>query len=263
MKISILTISRISCSLFLFMLVGPLAMAQRKSDLIEEIDSLRAQVRELERSVSEAQASDKAAQAKAASYEAQVTELKDANATLMANLGSFANVSNKKEDALSKALESLNAKERQLKGIEGSFSANDSTIIVLLNDAKRTLGPDAKLKVAAGSLVISGSLSSLFGSDNGTELTPEGNTWAERVAALAKAHPNLGITVEGLSMTGDMTLAANQATAVMNTLQGTYEVSESRLQSRARDGNFSEGVDILLHPNYREFYQMVKDEVKR
>ena len=140
-------------------------MAQRKSDLIEEIDSLRSQVRQLERSVSEAQASDKAAQAKAASYEAQVTELKDANATLMANLGSFANVSNKKEDALSKALESLNAKERQLKGIEDSFSANDSTIIVLLNDAKRTLGPDAKLKVAAGSLVISGGLSSLFGSD--------------------------------------------------------------------------------------------------
>jgi len=64
-------------------------------------------------------------------------------------------------------------------------------------------------------------------------------------------------------MTGDMTVAANQATAIMNTLQGTYEVSEARLQSRARDGNFSEGVDILLHPDYRRFYQMVKDEVKR
>ena len=258
-----LTMKRITGLLFLLLFVGPLAMAQRKSDLIAEIDSLRSQVRQLERTVSEAQASDNAAQAKAASYEAQVTELKDANATLMANLGSFASVSNKKEDALSKALESLNAKERQLKGIEGSFSANDSTIIVLLNDAKRTLGPDAKLKVAAGSLVISGSLSTLFGSDTGTELTAEGNTWAERVAALAKAHPDLGVTVEGLSMTGDMTVAANQATAIMNTLQGTYEVSEARLQSRARDGNFSEGVDILLHPDYRRFYQMVKDEVKR
>ncbi|MGB5314967.1 MAG: hypothetical protein WBN56_03125 [Robiginitalea sp.] len=263
MKTATLNFSRIFCLLSALLLAGPLAIAQRKSDLIVEIDSLQAQVRQLERSVSEAQASDKAAQAKAASYEAQVTELKDANATLMANLGNFANVSNKKEDALSKALESLNAKERQLKGIESSFSANDSTIIVLLNDAKRTLGPDAQLKVAAGSLVISGSLTSLFGSDNGTTLTAEGNTWAERVAALAKAHPDMGITVEGLSMTGDMTLAANQATAVMNALQGSYEVSESRLQSRARDGNFSEGVDILLHPNYRKFYQMVQDEVKR
>ncbi len=263
MKTTTHTCSTFYCVLVACLLIGPLAMAQRKSDLIVEIDSLQAQVRRLERSVSEAQAGNRAAQAKAESYEAQVTELKEANATLMTNLGSFANVSNKKEDALSKALESLNAKERQLKGIESSFSANDSTIIVLLNDAKRTLGPDAQLKVAAGSLVISGSLSTLFGSDTGTTLTEAGNTWTERIAALAKAHPGMGITVEGLSMTGDMTLAANQATAVMNALQGTYEVSETRLQTRARDGNFSEGVDILLHPDYRKFYKMVQDEVKR
>jgi hypothetical protein len=249
--------------LLAFLLVGPLATAQRKSDLIAEIETLQTQVRDLEKSVSEAQAREKASEAKASSYEAQVVELKEANATLMQNLGSFANVSNKKEDALSKALEALNAKERQLKGIETSFSANDSTIIVLLNDAKRTLGPDAQLKVAAGSLVISGSLSSLFGSDTGTALTESGSVWAERVAALAKAHPELAMTVEGLSMTGDMALAANQATAVMNALQGAHQVPESRMQVRARDGNFSEGVDILLHPDYRKFYQMVKDEVKR
>lgn len=263
MKTAALKSSSVWCILVVLFMVGPLAMAQRKSDLIVEIDSLQSQVRRLEKSVSEAQASDRAAQAKAESYEAQVIELKEANATLMTNLGSFANVSNKKEDALSKALESLNAKERQLKGIETTFSDNDSTIIVLLNDAKRTLGPDAQIKVAAGSMVISGSLSTLFGSDTGTTLTEAGNTWTERIAALAKAHPRLGITVEGLSMTGDMTIAANQATAVMNSLMGTYEVSESRLQTRARDGNFSEGVDILLHPDYRRFYQMVQDEVKR
>jgi outer membrane protein OmpA-like peptidoglycan-associated protein len=262
MKTSIPNIVSALCFLLVFLLVGPLVMAQKKSDLIVEIDSLQAKVRRLEKSVSEAQSSDKASQAKASSYEEQVIELKEANATLMANLGSFANVSNKKESALSTALESLNAKERQLKGIETAFSANDSTIIVLLNDAKRTLGPDAQLKVAAGSLVISGSLSTLFGSDTGTTLTEAGNTWAERVAALSKAHPAMGITVEGLSMTGDMSLPANQATAVMNALQGKG-VSESRMQSRARDGNFSEGVDILLHPDYRRFYQMVQDEVKR
>lgn len=263
MKTAILKFSPVQCILFALLMVGPLAMAQRKSDLIVEIDSLQANVRRLEKSVSEAQASSRAALAKADSYEAQVAELQEANATLMTNLGSFASVSNKKEDALSKALESLNAKERQLKGIESAFSANDSTIIVLLNDAKRTLGPDAQLKVAAGSLVISGSLSTLFGSDTGTTLTEDGGTWTQRIAALAKAHPGLAVTVEGLSMTGDMTVAANQATAVMNALQGTYEVPESRLQSRARDGNFSEGVDVLLHPDYRRFYQMVQGEVKR
>ncbi len=235
---------------------------QRKSELLDRIDSLQAEIRQLQTTVSQAQAKEKASLAKAESYEAQVVELKDANATLLKNLGSFADVSNKKSDALTQALASLNAKEQQLSGIVETLGSNDSTIIALLNDAKRTLGENARLKVAAGSLVISGGLTELMGSDTGTEVTEGGKQMLERVAALINAYPNLAVTVDGLSMTGDMVLAARQATEVMNVLQSEFSVPESRMRVRARDGNFSEGVDILLHPDYRRFYSFVKEEVK-
>jgi len=248
--------------LFGFLILPQGMLGQRKSDLLARIDSLQSEIRQLKTEVSEAQAKEKASLAKAESYETQVTELKNANATLLQNLGSFADVSNKKSDALTQALSSLNAKEQQLKGIVETMGSNDSTIIVLLNDAKRTLGENARLKVAAGSLVISGGLTELFGSDSGTEVTEGGKATLERIAALIAAHPGLAVTVDGLSMTGDMALAARQATEVMNVLQSDFSVPESRMQARARDGNFSEGVDILLHPDYRKFYSLVKADLK-
>ena len=237
-------------------------LGQRKSELIARIDSLQSEIRRLQTDVSEAQAREKASLAKAESYETQVIELKNANATLLKNLGSFADVSNKKSDALTQALTSLNTREQQVKGIVETLGSNDSTIIVLLNDAKRTLGQNARLKVAAGSLVISEGLAELFGSDTGTEVTGEGKAALERIAALIAEHPGLVVTVDGLSMTGDLSLAARQATEVMNVLYSDFSVPESRMRVRARDGNFSEGVDILLHPDYRNFYSLVKEDLK-
>ena len=248
--------------LFLLLVLPQGIYGQRKSDLLDRIDSLQTEIRQLQTSLSEAQAREKASLAKAESYELQVTELKDANATLLKNLGSFADVSNKKSDALTQALASLNAKEQQLSGIVASLGSNDSTIIALLSDAKRTLGESARMKVAAGSLVISGGLTELMGSDTGMEVTEEGKAMLGRVAALINAYPDLAVTVDGLTMTGDMVLAARQATEVMNVLHSEFSVPESRMKARARDGNFSEGVDILLHPDYRKFYSFVKEEVK-
>lgn len=257
------TLFKLQTALLLIILLGTsLAHGQRKSELVAEIDTLRARLMRTERSLSEAQAREKASLAKAESYESQVNELKDANATLLKNLGNFAEVSNKNTSALNQALGSLNAKEGQLRAMTESLSRDDSTLIALLTDAKRTLGPDAQLKLAGGSLVISGSLEQLFGSDTGTELTEGSGMWLERVSQLVTAHPELAVTVEGLSMTGDIALAARQGTAVMNALRDTYNLTTSRMVCRGRDGNFSEGVDILLHPDYRGFYNSVKSQMK-
>lgn len=262
MKISAKTLATICLFLLLFSAPWHQASGQRKSDLIVQIDSLQSQVRALQTSLSESQAREKASAAKASSYEVQVNELKEANATLLQNLGNFADVSNKNSEALNQALASLNAREQELKGIVEIMSSNDSTIIALLSNAKGTLGESTGLKVAAGSLVISGGLTELFGSDTGTTLTEGGKAWLERVSALIKAYPNFGITVEGLSMTGDINLAATQATTVMNALQADYGIEDTRMRATGRDGNFSEGVDILLHPEYRKFYAHVKNQLK-
>jgi hypothetical protein len=246
----------------MFLLGTFTTQAQRRADLIQQIDTLQAKVRSLQTSLSESQAREKASLAEAASYETQVNELKDANATLLQNLGNFADVSNKSSQALNQALASLNSRERQLKGIQETMGKHDSTIITLLTDAKRLLGESARLKVASGSLVISAGLTELFGSDTAKQLTEGGGAWVARVAELARLHPEMGLTVEGLSMVGDLDLAAEQATAVMNALNTSLALPATPVFSRGRDGNFSEGVDILVHPNYRQFYQTVRQELK-
>ena len=87
--------------------------------------------------------------------------------------------------------------------------------------------------------------------------------WLEGIAALVNAHPELSLTVEGLSMTGELSTAARQATSVMNILRESHGVPAERMSARGRDGNFSEGVNILLHPDYRSFYASVKSEMKQ
>lgn len=239
------------------------ALGQKRSELMTQIDTLKARLARTETELTQAQKQQKASQAMAESYEVQVNELKDANATLLQNLGNFAEVSNKNTSALNQALSSLSAREGELKSIVETLSRNDSLIIALLTDAKQTLGPEARLKVSGGSLVISGSLDELFGSDTGTSLTPKAATWVEGVGNLMRAHPSLGVSVEGLSMVGNLSLAAQQATAVMNALRGQPGLENAAMSALGRDGNFSEGVDVVLHPDYKAFYQTVKSQMKR
>ncbi len=238
-------------------------VGQRRSELQTQIDTLKARLSKTESQLAQAQKQEKASKAMAESYEVQVNELKDANATLLQNLGNFAEVSNKNTSALNQALASLSAREGELKSIVETLSRNDSLIIALLTDAKQTLGPEARLKVSGGSLVISGSLDDLFGSDTGTSLAPGAATWVEGVGNLMRAHPSMGVSVEGLSMVGNLSLAAQQATAVMNALRGQPGLENAAMSALGRDGNFSEGVDVVLHPDYKAFYQAVKGQMKR
>lgn len=257
----------VSVFLLLFLLIGPLgtesAVAQRKSELLKTIDSLESRALRAESALSEAQRKEKASTAKAEEYEAQVTELKDANATLLANLGNFAQVSNKSTASLTKALSALEERENQLKGIIESLNRNDSLVFTLVSDAKQTLGPDTKISVSGGGMVISRSLTDFFGSDTGTTVQGGMQSWLEGVAGLAQKYPEMQLTVEGLSMTGEFDIAANQATSVMNMLSGSFGLDPSRISARGRDGNFSEGIDIFFHPNFRSLYVQVKSEFKQ
>lgn len=235
--------------------------AQRKSDLIAEIDDLRTQLDSLSTELLESKKSERVAVAKAESFESQVTELQDANNTLMKNLNSFAEVSNKNSSIVNSAMASLEAKEKQLKGIKDAIATNDSTTIVVLTNAKQTMGENAKIGVSNGAVVISSDLNSLFGSDTGDKLTSNAVAWVEKVANILKANPKTAVTVEGLSMTGDLNIPAQQALSVANKLK-ELGVEAERIVSLGRDGNLKEGVQVSIHPSYSDFYLMVREEMK-
>jgi outer membrane protein OmpA-like peptidoglycan-associated protein len=236
--------------------------AQRKSDLIAEIENLKSQKDSLKSVIRDSQKNESVAKTRASSFETQVAELQEANSNLMANMSNFTTVSTKNSEIATSAMESLHAKENQLKSIKNSIASNDSTIIVVLTNVKQTLGENAKIGVSNGAVVISSDLDSLYGSDSGTELTPEAEIWAEKIANVLKANPTTAVDIEGLSMTGDLNLPAQQAVALSTLLQSKFAIDPERITTLGKDGNLKEGIRLKIHPKFDDFYLMVREEMK-
>lgn len=249
-------------SLFLIIYTSLTLQAQRKSELIEKIESLRSQLDSVKSEVLDARTNEKVAQSRAASFEAQVSDLQTSNNTLMSNLTNFTAVSNKNSDIANSAIESLQATESKLRSIKNAIASNDSTIIVVLTNVKQTLGEDAKIGVSNGAVVVSSDLASLYGSDSGTTLTPEAEAWTEKIANVLKAHPTTAVDIEGLSMTGDLNLPAQQALALSTALQSKFAIAPERITTVGKDGNLKEGVQVKIHPKFNDFYVMVREEMK-
>ncbi len=248
----------------LILLLGltTLVHGQRKSELLEQIDTLKSELRSAKDSLAQLQRLASANKAKAATLESQNAGLRDANATLLKNLNGFAEISSKNTETVNKALASLKEKEQQQKFITDTFSQNDSTAIVLLTKGKQTLGEGAKLGVSNGAIVIANSLASLFGSDVGVTVGADANEWLTRVAGLLNEAPDRDVIIEGLNITGEFDLTLQQVAAVAATLIKDHGVAAERIRTSVKDGNFKEGINIRLAPSHRGFYDKVKENFK-
>ncbi len=248
---------------FLFILCCSTALqAQKKSDLIYEVDILKKKLAKVKEALFEAQKNEKVAKIEAESFKAQVTELQDANTSMMKSLTSFTEVSAKNSDNMNKAMESLKEKEQQLKGIHELLAKNDSTALIVLTNAKQTLGEDAKIGVSNGMVIISSDLQTLFGSDTGTTIKKDAEPWVEKIGQILIANPGMAVTIEGLSMTGNLELPAQQAAAISSAFQ-KLSIAPERITALGKDGNLKEGVVIKIHPKYDEFYLKVKESMKQ
>lgn len=254
MKIKLLSLVLILCC------VANL-QSQKKKELIKEVATLKMQLDSADSKVADARKKEKVAQTESESYKAEVIELQNANATLLKSLTSFTEVSSKNSSNFNKAMESLNAKERQLKDINDAIASNDSTVLVVLTNAKQTLGEGAKIGVSNGMVIISSGLAALFGSDTKSTLTAKAVPWVEKIGQILTANPQMAVTIEGLSMTGNLDLPAKQALAVSTALQG-LSIAPERITALVKDGNLKEGVVIKIHPKFDDFYRMVKDNMK-
>ncbi|EAR01484.1 hypothetical protein [Maribacter sp. HTCC2170] len=253
---------RILLSILFLTITSTVLHAQRKSDLLAEIDALKMELDSTKAVVTEAKKNEKIGMARAESFEKQVQELQDANSTLLKNLNSFASISNTNSENLNKALAKIAEKENQLKTINDALASNDSTALVVLTNAKQTLGENTKIGVSNGSVIVAAKLESLFGNTTGTDVTTEGSAWLEKIAGILNANPKVSLTIKGLSMTGELVLAANQASAIGDILQGQFSIDPSRIDSLGKDGDFKEGITLVLHPNYSQFYDMAKESIK-
>lgn len=252
---------KISLSLILILTISLMAQAQKKSVLIAEIAALKIQLDSVNSEVFDARKNEKVAKIKSESYKEQVSELQDANATLLRNLTNFTAVSSKNSSNFTRAMESLNRKERQLKAINDAIASNDSTALIVLTNAKQTLGENASVGVSNGMVIISSNLATLFGSDTESTITTEAEPWIQKIGQILTANPNMAVTIEGLSMTGNLDIPAQQASAVSSALQ-RLAIAPERITASGKDGNLKEGVVIKIHPNFDQFYAMVKENMK-
>ncbi|QCX00028.1 hypothetical protein FGM00_07910 [Aggregatimonas sangjinii] len=234
---------------------------QKKSELLTKIEVLKFERDSVKALVADAERNERLSTARAKSLQSQVTELQDANASLLKNLNSFATVSTKNSENVNLAMASLQVKEAQLKGINDAIAKNDSTAIVVLTNAKQALGEDAKIGVSNGAVLISTDLTSLFGSDSETTISTEAEPWIQQIGQILKLNPEMAVTIEGLSMTGDLNLPAQQSAAVGSALQ-KLEIDPDRITTLGKDGNLKEGIVIKIHPKYDDFYMMVKENMK-
>jgi hypothetical protein len=235
---------------------------QKKSELISQNQELKFQLDSVNRIISDAKRNERIGLQKAEELQSQVTELQDANATLMKNLNSFATLSSQNTANINKTLETLERKEAQIKSIIGGFASADSTALVVLTDAKRTLGENAKVQVSEGVVIISEKLDFFFEDGLGNNLLETSKELLGKVGQLLNANPNAAITVIGMNITGELHLGLNQAVAIANQLIVQNGVDGSRLQVKAQDGGFKEGIQIRIHPDYKAFYTKAKADMK-
>ncbi len=248
--------------LILLLVITTSAFSQRKSELFAEIDTLKSKISEVEQELAKAKREISSSNAEAEALRSENASLRDANATLLGNLSNFSELSKQNSDNVDRAMEALARKERQLSGINDMISANDSTAIVSLTRIKQTLGENAKVGVEAGVVVISNSLNTLFSSDTSAELTKEGKTWLAGVADVIKSNPNFKAEVEGLNITGEFGPTYNQVAAVASELVTVLEIPAESIAISAKDGNFKEGINIKLQPDYKGFYAKAKESAK-
>lgn len=236
--------------------------AQKKSELIEQNQELKFQLDSVKRIVNTAQHNEKLGLLRADEMQVQVTELQDANATLMKNLNSFATLSSQNSENINKTLATLKRKEEQMKGIIDGISSNDSTAVMILTNAKQTLGENANVNVANGTVIISEKLEFFFSNGLGTNVSSESKAWLENVSKVINANPKSIITVASLNITGELDLALQQASIVASMLIKDYGVKGDQINAVGADGGLRESIQIKLQPDYKAFYNMAKGEVK-
>jgi len=243
--------------------------SQKKKDLLEEIDQLRKELTSTKGALAESRKVEKVSESKVKTMEAQVNDLKETNATLLANMNSFTELSNKKATNLQTSQEIIKSKDDQLNAINNAITSNDSINLAVFSKLKNAIGGD-NLKINNGTIYIMLPNTTLFGaSDKSYNVDSKAKPTLEKIANVLNSETSIGIIVEGNSnalKTNNWDLSARQAASVVNMLQSDYKVNPKRMEALGKSEYNTEGIEtvtrIIIDPKFDTFYSLVKDNMK-
>jgi len=237
--------------------------AQSKKELQAEIAQLQTQLAGKDSVIIAAQKEERISAARAESFEKQVGELQDANATLLNNLKIFTEASSRRSDNISKTLESLREKEAQLKFINDELSKNDSIALLLITEFKQSLGESAQMKVSQGGVSLPLSQEFLVGDDeSAATLTAEASDYLSKVGQTIKKHGSWEFDLisqeNGII---DPPERDAQIAAILQIISQETGRNALTISPKRRDGLIN-AFEIRLHPRYPEFYMAVRKNIK-
>lgn len=253
--------------------------AQKKKDLLAEIDKLRQEINTVKSELHESRKKEKVGLSKVQSLENQVNDLRETNASLLANMGNFTELSKKKAQNLEKSLETIKEKDLQLNTVNKAISSSDSTRLAVLtlfkNNLKGAAANEASIGVKKGTIYITLANSFLFGNDDNTTVTDKAKVTLESIANTINSTPDLSIYVEGNSnaiefknktIKDNWDLSSLQAAEVIRTLQNKYKVDPKRIDLIAKSEYGSESIEtstrIAINPKFDHFYNTIKESMK-
>ena len=250
--------------ILLMVLIGANTLqAQSKKELQAEISDLKARLVQKDSVINNTRKEERISAARAESFEKQVGELQDANATLLNNLKIFTEASSRRSDNISQTLESLREKEAKLKLINDVLSKNDSIALLLITEFKQSLGESAQIKVAQGAVALSMSQEFMVGeNESDTTLTAEASDYLKKVGQVLKRHASWEFDLisqeNGII---DPPQRKNQIEAILAIINEETGVSPMTVNQKRRDGLIN-AFEIRVHPRYPDFYMAVRKNMK-
>ena len=249
--------------------------AQKKKDLLDEIDKLRNELRSTKNDLAQATKEISVAESKVKSMETQVKDLKDTNESLLANMGSFTELSKKKAENLEQSLKSIQEKDKQLNIINDQITKRDSVNLAVLTLFKNKVGGEANITVKKGIVYMVIPNAQLFGdADKSFKLDDKAKGVLGRIAGVLNDKPNLKVIIEGNSnalkfdkpLSDNWDLSALQAAAIARVLQKDYKVDPKKIEVVAKSEYGSESIEtvtrIIIDPEFDTFYDTVKENMK-
>ncbi|WP_025743354.1 OmpA family protein [Aquimarina pacifica] len=250
--------------------------AQKKKDLLDEIETLRTELKNTKSELSDARKTSKAKQGQIEGMEAQMNDLKETNTSLLTQMSSFTELSNKKAKNLETSLKNLQEKDKQLKVINDALTKSDSTKLATLTVFKNALGDSGSIGVKNGMVLITIPNTKLFGdNDKSIVIDEKGKGILSKIATALNGKSNLKLIVEGNSnalnlkdktIKDNWALSSLQAAAIVSALQKDYKVNPKRLEVLAKSEYGTEGIEtvtrLIIDPEFDQFYSLVKENMK-
>jgi len=262
----------------LLLLFGTIAMqAQKKKDLLGQIEKLRNQIKNTEQQLTESKQQVRLTAEKLELSQTQTAEAQKGNQELLQTINSFASVSKQKANNLTTSLETIKQKDTQLKVVNDALAAAENEKLRRLTIFRDGLGTIGKIGYQNNILVIAIPNISLYGEDDtAIILTEAGKKNILKIGELLTKYPEYAIIIEGNSnalefkekelLKDNWDLSALQATAIAKTLQVDSKIDPKRMETSAKSEYNTTGVEtvtrILIKPTFDAFFNVIKEGMK-